>query len=100
MHSLKDLSLSNCTSPELTRARELGSGPLPPGKDASCACCSKNHKHPKSGETLNCDREVIFKMLAGVGEVFFFFFRGGGIFFFKKRRWHFVLLRGILLFWG
>ncbi|CAK9033469.1 Uncharacterized protein SCF082_LOCUS20496 [Durusdinium trenchii] len=32
-------------------------------QDAECACCSKNHRHPETGETLACDREIIFRML-------------------------------------
>eukprot|EP00929_Paragymnodinium_shiwhaense_P020096 TRINITY_DN13503_c2_g1_i5.p1 TRINITY_DN13503_c2_g1~~TRINITY_DN13503_c2_g1_i5.p1 ORF type:complete len:491 (-),score=38.56 TRINITY_DN13503_c2_g1_i5:748-2220(-) len=32
-------------------------------KQTSCFCCTNNHKHPESGETLVCDREMVYSTL-------------------------------------
>lgn len=32
-------------------------------QDAKCFCCSNQHRHPDTGETLPCDRELMFHTL-------------------------------------
>ncbi|CAE7688158.1 unnamed protein product, partial [Symbiodinium pilosum] len=32
-------------------------------QDAKCYCCSNNHKHPTTGQTLPCDRSMVFQSL-------------------------------------
>ena len=59
----QDLTFVGGTSLLATRSsRDRTSIP----QDAECACCSKNHRHPETGETLACDREIIFRTL-GIG---------------------------------
>ena len=36
-------------------------------KETTCYCCANDHKHPQSGETLACDRRLVFETLKNLG---------------------------------